>query len=70
MHQQILKSHYCCYKLTELDVKSHVGLLDHVLFEQQSSFFMTTMQSDSEAAMTTHMIIIQPFEYGEGLLLV
>jgi hypothetical protein len=28
-----------------------VGLLDHVLLEQQYSFFMTTMQSNSEVAM-------------------
>jgi hypothetical protein len=53
MHLQILKSHYCYYKLIEPNVKSHVGLLDHVLFEQQSSFFMTNMQSNNEAAMTT-----------------
>jgi hypothetical protein len=30
-----------------------VGLLDHILFEQQFSFFMTTMQSNNEVAMTT-----------------
>jgi hypothetical protein len=44
-HLQILNSHYCyhkitqlshyCYhKITQLDGKSHVPLLDHVLFEQ------------------------------------
>jgi hypothetical protein len=53
MHLQILKSHYCYYKLTEPNAKSHVGLLDHVLFEQQSSFLMTTMQSNNENAMPT-----------------
>ncbi len=43
MHVQILKSHYCCWRLIELDAKSNVGLLGHVLLEQQFSFFMTTM---------------------------
>jgi hypothetical protein len=43
MHQLVLKSHYCCWRLIEPYAKSHVGLLDHVLFEHRSSFFMTTM---------------------------
>jgi len=51
MHLQIFKSHYCCWRLIELDAKSNVGLLGHVLFEQQFSFFMTTMQSNNEVAM-------------------
>jgi hypothetical protein len=38
-HRQILKSHYCCQRLIEPYAKSHAGSLDHVLFEQQSSFF-------------------------------
>jgi hypothetical protein len=33
-HLQILKSHYCYHKITQLDGKSHVPLLDRVLFEQ------------------------------------
>jgi hypothetical protein len=33
-HLQILKSHYCNHKITQLDGKSQVPLLDHVLFEQ------------------------------------
>jgi hypothetical protein len=35
MHLQIFKSHYYYHKLIEPNVKSHVGLLDHVLLEQQ-----------------------------------
>jgi hypothetical protein len=37
--------------LIEPNAKSHASLLDHVLLEQQSNFFMTTMQSNSEVAM-------------------
>jgi hypothetical protein len=37
--------------LTEPNVKSHAGLLNHVLLEHQSSFFMTTMQSNNETTM-------------------
>jgi hypothetical protein len=33
LHLHILKSHYCCQKLIEPNAKSHVGLLDEVLFE-------------------------------------
>ncbi len=50
-HWQIFKSHYCCRKLIEPYAKSHAGSLDHVLLEQQSSFFMTTMHSNNEDAM-------------------
>jgi hypothetical protein len=32
-HLQILKSHYCYHKIIQLDGKSHVPLLEHVLFE-------------------------------------
>jgi hypothetical protein len=42
-HLQIFKSHYCCQRLIERYAKSHEGLLDHVLLEQQSNFFMATM---------------------------
>jgi hypothetical protein len=50
-HLQILKLHYCCRSSIEPNAKSHASLLDHVLLEQQSNFFMTTMQSNSEVAM-------------------
>jgi hypothetical protein len=33
VHLQILKSHYCCWRLIEPNVKSHVVLLDHMLFK-------------------------------------
>jgi hypothetical protein len=33
-HLQILKSHYCYYKMTQLDGKLHSPLLDHGLLEQ------------------------------------
>ncbi len=50
-HLQIFKSHYCCQRLTKPDAKSHAGLLNHVLLEQQSNFFMTTMQFNNEIAI-------------------
>jgi len=33
-----LKSNYCYRKLTKPNAKSHVGLLNHVLLEQQFVF--------------------------------
>jgi len=38
MHLQILKSHYCYRKLIEPSVKSHGGLVYHVLLKQQFVF--------------------------------
>jgi hypothetical protein len=37
--------------MSQLDGKSYAPLLHHVLFEQQSSFFVMTMQSNSEVAI-------------------
>jgi hypothetical protein len=37
--------------MSQLNGKSYAPLLDHVLFEQQSSFFLITMQSNNEVAM-------------------
>jgi hypothetical protein len=42
-HPRILRSHYYCYKMFQLDGKSYAPLLDHVSFEQQSSFFIITI---------------------------
>jgi len=50
-HLQNLKSHYYFYKMSQLDGKSYAPLHDHVLFEQQSNFFLMTMQSNNEVAM-------------------
>jgi hypothetical protein len=44
-------SDYFYHKIIQLDGKSHAPLLDYVLLEQQSSFFMTTIQSNNDATM-------------------
>jgi hypothetical protein len=43
-HLQILKAHYCHAKITQPNGVCHPPLLDVIVVEQQSSFFVTTMQ--------------------------